>query len=226
MSTIPAFVNAIFTLNKKGEFLLYEGNIEGGYTKVSITSKIASGYNSRYYKVKQIIAFEGQQAIVQSFDLPSQEFAYRMIEKAVTEKLYSQEGEDDGKIEVVTTGQQVETKQPTRVSQPNIIDPERIREDSSYSEHINNSTSTYKPVISSQSGEPGKSYSKGKGFVPDYNDASFNSLESFTGSSGFNDFSESGIKIANMSSFGNGQNSNRDRTKGNSLSALEDSIDW
>ena len=55
MSTIPAFINAIFTLNKKGEYPLYEGEIEGGYTKVLIVSKIASGYNTRYFKVNKLL---------------------------------------------------------------------------------------------------------------------------------------------------------------------------
>ena len=224
MSTIPAFVNAIFTLNQKGEYLLYEGEIEGGYTRVSLVSKIASGYNTRYFKVKQIIAFEGKQAIVQNFDLPSQEFAYRLIEKAVTEKLYSQ-GEDNEKIEVVATGQQEQSKQPARISKPNIVDPERIGEDTVYAEYNNNSSGTYQPVVSAQSRKLTEGYSAGQKIdLPDYNDSGFEQLANFTGA-GSGEFSGEGIKIANMSSFGNGSNSNRNRTKGQTYSSLEDALD-
>jgi len=216
MSTIPAFINAIFSLNKKGEFPLYEGNIEGGYTKVSIISKVASGYSTRYYKVKQIIAFEGQQAIVQSFDLPSQEFAYRLIEKAITENLYLQ-GEDNEKIEVVATGQQSH--------ESNSVDSTRVGENQSNSTYINNSSAAYQSVVTAQSRKFVEGYpAREQTTYPDYNDSSFESLQSFTGT-GSDEFSGSEIKIANMSSFGNGSSSNRNRTKSASYESLEDALD-
>lgn len=215
MSTIPAFVNAIFTLNKKGEFLLYEGEIEGGYTRVSVISKLASGYNTRYFKVKQIIALEGKQAIVQSFDLPSAEFAYRLIERAVNENVFSQ-GEDNGKIEVVTTGQQV-------VQQSSIVDSERVGENKVYKEYNNNSIDTYQPVVAAQSRKLAEGYSKGKvSAYPDYNDSEFDSLQSFTGT-GADEFGGD-IKIANMSSFGNGSSPSGNGAKG-SYSSLEEALD-
>lgn len=215
MSTIPAFVNAIFTLNKKGEYPLYEGEIEGGYTKVSIVSKVASGYSTRYFKVKQIIALEGQQAIIQSFDLPSQEFAYRLIEKSVTEKMYSQ-GEKNEKIEVVATRQQTNT--PIRDNSA------RVEENQIDPGNISDNSGTYQSVIAAQSRKLAEGSSTRQKFeYPDYNDAEFNSLQSFTGT-GSNEFSAEGIKIANMSSFGNGSSSNRNRTKGN-YSSLEDALD-
>lgn len=221
MSTIPAFVNAIFTLNKKGEYPLYEGEIEGGYTKVSLVSKVASGYNTRYFKVKQIIAFEGKQAIVQTFDLPSQEFAYRLIEKSITENIYPEGGENE-RIEVVTTGQQEQSK---RVSQPNRINSEESEQNAVYTEYSNNSASTYQPVVSAQSRKLTEGYSAGKEIdLPDYNDAGFEQLASFTGT-GSDEFSGEGIKIANMSSFGNGSSSNRNRTKGQAYSSLEEALD-
>lgn len=215
MSTIPAFVNAVFTLNKKGEFPLYEGEIEGGYTKVSLISRIASGYSTRYYKIKQIIAFEGQQAIVQSFDLPSQEFAYRIIEKAITEEMYSQ-GEDNGKIKVVATGQQV-------IQQPNIVDPERVGENNTYKEYNNNSLDTYQPVVAAQSRKFAEEYPEREvPAYPDYNDQEFNSLQSFTGTGG--DEFGGDIKIANMSSFRNGSSSSGNGAKG-SYPSLEEALD-
>ena len=216
MSTIPAFVNAIFTLNKKGEFLLYEGQIDGGYTKVSIISKVASGYNTRYFKVKQIIAFEGEQAIVQSFDLPSQEFAYRLIEKAIMDKTFSQ-GDNNEKIEVVTTGQQS--------SIHSIPDSGTYKENEIDQSNINNSIDTYQPVIKTHSRKFTEGLSNRSGFkYPDYNDSDFNSLQSLTGT-GSDEFSEQGIKIANMSSFGNGSNSSRNGNKTRNFSSIEDALD-
>jgi len=225
MSTIPAFINAIFTLNKKGEYPLYEGNIDGGYTKVLIVSKIASGYNTRYFKVKQIIALEGQQAIIQTFDLPSQEFAYRLIEKSITENAYIQGGNDEENIPIVITGQQQQqSKQPARISKPNIIDPERIGEDTVYAEYNNNNVNTYQPVVTAQSRKLVEGHSKRQNMdLPDYNDAGFDQLAAFTGTQS-DEFSSGEIKIANMSSFGNGSSSNRNRTKGN-YSSLEDALD-
>lgn len=223
MSTIPAFINAIFTLNKKGEYPLYEGAIEGGYTKVLIVSKIASGYSTRYFKVKQIIALEGQQAIIQTFDLPSQEFAYRLIEKSIIENAYTQGEDNEENIPVVITGQQ-QSKQPARISKPNIVDPERIGEDTVYTEYNNNNAGTYQPVVTAQSRKLAEGHSKRQNMdLPDYNDAGFDQLAAFTGT-GSDEFSSGEIKIANMSSFGNGSNSNRNRTKGN-YSSLEEALD-
>lgn len=217
MSTIPAFINAIFSLNKKGEYPLYEGNIEGGYTKVSIISKVASGYNTRYYKVKQIIALEGQQAIVQSFDLPSQEFAYRLIEKSITEKMFSQGEDEDEQIEVVTTGQQSH--------EPSSVDSARVGENKPNSTYNSSNPGTYQSVVAAQSRKLAEGYStREQTAYPDYNDSSFESLQSFTGT-GSDEFGGSEIKIANMSSFGNGTRSNRNGAKSTSYQSLEDALD-
>ena len=217
MSTIPAFINAIFTLNNKGEYTLYEGEIEGGYTRVSVISKLASGYNTRYFKVKQIIAFEGKQAIVQSFDLPSAEFAYRLIERAVNENAFSQ-GEDDGKIEVVTTKGESDNKSVRD-------DSTRVTENTPNKTSFTGNAGTYQPVIAAQSRKFAEGYSARKGIdYPDYNDDEFNSLQSFTGT-GSDGFSGEGIKIANMSSFGNGSISNRNGASSSSYESLEQSLD-
>ena len=215
MSTIPAFINAIFTLNSKGEYILYEGEIEGGYTRVSVMSKVASGYNTRYFKVKQIIAFEGRQAIVQSFDLPSAEFAYRLIERSVSEKSLSSENEES-KIEVVTTKGNI-TNESSSINSTGVTE-------NTFNKTTNiDSPGTYQSVISAQSRKFTERHSAREGFdYPDYNDAEFNSLQSFTGT-GSNDFSGD-LKVANMSSFGNGSSSSRNGAKG-SYSSLEEALD-
>lgn len=194
MSIIPAFVNAIFTLNKKGEYPLYEGPIDGGYTKVTIISRLTQGI--RYYKVKQIIAFEGQMAIKQDFEV-TQDLAYKLIEKDLMEKSLSiGEEDEESKLEVVVTGQSYKSNPSNSAG---------IGENQNNNSYSNNNSGSYKSVISSQSRKLEEDSPKVFAGVPDFNDPSFASLDNamsggFSGGLGTGD-----IKIANMSSFNNGQ---------------------
>lgn len=219
MSMIPAFVNAIFTLNKKGEYILYEGPIENGYTRVSvITNTVSGGYNARYYKVRQIIAFEDRQAVKQSFDLPSQEFAYRLVEKSIMEKYMVGEEDESETIPVVVTGQEVKNNRSNSTG---------VEESQNISTDFNNSSNTYKSVVSSQSR---KSESPVQSRVISeeevFGGTSFNDLSYATGtSSNFDQEFSGGVRIANMSSFTNGSNSNRAGNKASGYNALESALD-
>ena len=218
MSVLPAFVNAIFTLNKKGEYLLYEGEIDNGYTKVSIVTNVAQGYNVRYYKVKQIIAFNDSPAIKQSFDLPSQEFAYRLVEKAIMEQVMAGENNESKSIPVVVTGQQ---------SRNNYSDSTRAAENQNYSENTNNSAGTYKSVVASQSRKSNEGLQSGIISEEEvFGNTSFNDLSFATGTgSGFDQEFSGGVKIANMSSFADGSNSNRNGNKASGYESLESALD-
>lgn len=81
------FVNALFTLKTTNEYLLYQGETPtGGFTKVSVMCNRAEGYNSQYFKIKQIIAEPGKQAIQQSLDLPNLESVHELIKLSLEEK--------------------------------------------------------------------------------------------------------------------------------------------
>ena len=81
------FVNALFTLKTTNEYLLYQGETpSGGFTKVSVMCNRAEGYNSQYFKIKQIIAEPGKQAIQQSLDLPNLESVHELIKLSLEEK--------------------------------------------------------------------------------------------------------------------------------------------
>lgn len=219
MSTLPAFVNAIFTLNKKGEYVLYQGEIENGYTRVSITTNtVSGGYNARYYKVKQIIAFNDHPAIKQSFDLPSQEFAYRMIEKAIMEQVMSGENHESESIPVIVTGQQTKNNNSTSAG---------VAESQNNTGNSNNSNNSYQSVIAAQSRKLNEaSQSRIVSEEEVFGNTSFNDLSFATGtSSSLDQEFTGGVKIANMSSFTNGSNSNRAGNKASGYDALENALD-
>ena len=216
MSIIPAFVNAIFTLNKKGEYPLSEGPIEGGYTRVSIICRLTQGI--RYYKVKQIIALEGQMAIKQDFEI-SQELAYKLIEKDLMEKSLSmgeEEVEDESteeKLEVVITGQSYKS---------NPSNPAGAQQNINNISYQDNNPGSYKSVVSTQSRKLEEGSPQNFAGVPDFNDSSFNSLNNAM-SGGFSEGLGGGdIKIANMSSFSNGSNTVRTGSKSSSYANFED----
>ena len=213
MSVIPALVNAIFILDSTGEYVLYEGEIENGYTKVSITVNSAQGYNIRYYKVKQIIAIEGQKTIKQSFEIPSQEFAYRMIERSILDKGI---GENDGEIPVVITGKQIRN---------NSSDKARVTENSYKPTNSDIGNNTYKSALSSQSGSITKSLQSGIDPSAEiFGGTSFNEISSVTGTESLSE-EFSGVKIANASSFNYGSNSTRNGNKAKTYSSLESALD-
>ncbi|MBQ3421207.1 MAG: hypothetical protein IJH34_05980 [Romboutsia sp.] len=219
MSLLPAFVNAVFTLNQKGEYPLYEGHIEGGFTKVTLITNVAQGYNVRYYKIKQIIALEGQQAIKQSFDLPSQEFAYKIIERAIIDKINS--GEDnEGKeeISVVVTGQHSKT---------NPVNTTGVAESHNIRVNTDNSDNSYQSVVASQSRKlTESSNSREINEREVFGNTSFDDLAFATRTtSNFEQEFFGGVKIANLSSFTNESSSNRngDSAGYNKLESMLDS---
>lgn len=83
---LPEFVNAIITLNTAGSYELYSGRTEeGGQTTVVIEAKNAEGYNSQYFKIKQVVVQPGQQAYIQKFDVPSLEIVHKLILMSIEE---------------------------------------------------------------------------------------------------------------------------------------------
>lgn len=219
MSTLPAFVNAIFTLNKKGEYVLYEGEIENGYTRVSITTNtVSGGYSARYYKVKQIIAFNDHPAIKQSFDLPNQEFAYRMIERAILEQVAAGGNHESESIPVIVTGQQVRNNTNTAAG---------VAESQDYPQDSSNSSNSYKSVVAAQSRKLDENLQSG--VISEkrvFGNTSFDDLSYATGtSSSLDQEFTGGVKIANMSSFADGSAPNRTGNKTSGYDSLESMLD-
>lgn len=83
---LPEFVNAIITLNTTGSYELYSGPTQqGGATTVTIEAKNAEGYNSQYFKIKQVVIEPGQQAYIQKIDVPSLELVHKLILMSIEE---------------------------------------------------------------------------------------------------------------------------------------------
>ena len=83
---LPEFVNALITLKTTGSYELYSGPTEtGGATTVTIEAKTAEGYNSQYFKIKQVVIEPGKQAYIQKLDVPSLELVHKLIMMSIEE---------------------------------------------------------------------------------------------------------------------------------------------
>lgn len=189
---LPEFVNAIITLDLTGSYELYSGKTEqGGQTTVTIESKKAEGYNSQYFKIKQVVIEPGQQAYIQKFDVPSLEIAHKLILMSIEEGYhartsYTTLNEGAGESNSKDQHNSIDPTIPIITPKPKSV----------------NKIISETPITT----DPGQNYSSDAFAGSEYPGGIDEDLESFMGS---------GIKIANMRSVApssNGQAANNHRS--------------
>ena len=128
---LPEFVNALATLKHTGSYELYSGPTkEGGHVVVTLESKRAEGYNTQYFKIKQVIVQPGQQAYVDKFDVSTIELAHKLILMSIEENKHANRGSNNtindgiGKTNANNPSSSIPT--PVKVVQPKYSHNNRI----------------------------------------------------------------------------------------------------